>query len=71
MIDFDATKMNKRGDNLPPNNCYKCDVPALAKGFERDTLVFSMLGVTGSIPKFRKPKNFRRGGLQSVKDQAP
>ena len=39
-------------------------VPAWASGFEQDTSVFSMLGVTGSNPQFRKPENFRRGRLQ-------
>ena len=35
-----------------------------AKGFDQDTLVFSMIGVTDSIPQFRNPKNFWRGGLE-------
>ena len=40
-----------------------CNVPAWAKGFDQDTSVFSMIGVTGSIPKFRNPENFWKGRL--------
>ena len=39
-------------------------VLAWASGFERINSLLSMLGVTGSIPQFRKPKNFRKGRLQ-------
>ena len=40
------------------------DIPAWAGGSERNTLVFPMLGVTGSRPQFRKPNNFLKGRLQ-------
>ena len=39
------------------------DIPAWASGSERNTLVFHMLGVTGSGPQFRKSENFRKGRL--------
>ena len=56
----------KKQDN--PSNTVNCrnipGVPAWASGFEQDTFVFPMLRVTGSIPKFRKPKNFQKGRLQ-------
>ena len=46
-------------------------VPVWAKGFDQDTSVFSMIGVTGLIPQFRKPKNVRKGKLKSFQAQAP
>ena len=46
-----------------PMYIYIC-VPQWAKGFERDSSVFSMLEVAGSTPKFQKPKNFKKGRLQ-------
>ena len=36
-------------------------VPEWTKGFDQDTSVFSMIGVTGSIPQFLKPEIFRKG----------
>ena len=39
-------------------------VPAWASGSERDTSEFLMLGVTGLVPQFRKPKSFWKGRLQ-------
>ena len=39
-------------------------VTAWANGFDPDTSVFSMIGITGSIPKFRNPENFRKGRLE-------
>ena len=39
-------------------------VPAWSSGSDRNTSVFPMLGVTGSRPQFRKPKNFQKGRLQ-------
>ena len=38
-------------------------VPAWAKGFDQDTLVFSTIGVTSSIPQFRKPEKIPEGEI--------
>ena len=46
--------------NLP----MEANVPEWASGSEKNTLVFTMLRVTGSRPQFRKPTNFRKGRLQ-------
>ena len=45
-------------------------VPAWASGFERDTLVFCMFGVTGSRPQFRNPKELLEGNITSVQAHA-
>ena len=37
--------------------------PSVGQWSERNTLVFDMLGVTGSGPRCRKPENFRKGRL--------
>ena len=36
-------------------------VPAWAKVFDRDTSVFSIIRITGSIPQFRNPEKFWKG----------
>ena len=41
-------------------------IPAWASGFEQDTSVFSMFGVTGSRPQFRKPKKLSEGNITGV-----
>ena len=46
-----------------PGPRYMCCVPVWAKGFDQDTSTFSMIGVTGLIPQFRKPENFQMGRL--------
>ena len=46
---------------LLPVNCATPCVSAWAKGFDQDTLIFSMIVVTGLIPQFRKPENFWKG----------
>ena len=45
-------------------------VPAWASGFEWDTLVFPMFGVTGSRPQIRKPKKLSGGNITIVQAHA-
>ena len=46
-----------------PSRFYIQKSPAWDSGSEQNTLVFHMLGVTGSGPQFRKPEKFRKGKL--------
>ena len=54
---FDSILLTK-----PQNNIVY--VPAWASGSEQNNLVFPMLGVTGTRPRFRNPEKFRKGRLQ-------
>ena len=39
------------------------NVPAWAKGFDQDTLVFSTIRAAGSIPQFQKPEKLLEGEI--------
>ena len=38
-------------------------IPAWVKGFDQDTSVFSIIGVTISISQFQKPENLLEGEI--------